>query len=204
MHGDPAMNRLGWMFYRNTPLLQHPFGANWPYGMQMGNSAVFADFIPLMAFLFKPFSPWLLQHFQDFGLWTLICYLLQAFFAWLLLGRISDRLWRKVLATSFFVLAPTFLWRIGGHFQLGAQWVILAALCLYFSPRFRPWLWLLLLTIASLITPILMIMALLIYGAAILKQHLDGELPMSRGVVAVALTGIVLYCFLSCGKRATL
>jgi hypothetical protein len=61
-----------------------------------------------------------------------------------------------------------------------------------FLPRFHPASWLLLLAIASLITPILMIMALLIYGASILKHYLSGNLQILKGTVIAILTGVVL------------
>src|SRR5271165_5894719 len=158
MVGDAGMNLLGWMFFRDAPVLQQPFGANWRYGMKMSSSIVYSDSLPLFAFLFKPVSAALPEHFQYFGLWTLFCFLLQAFFAWKLLERIEDGVgvWPKVLGTLFFVLAPAFLWRIHFHFSLGAHWLILASLYLYLAPRFRAGLWILLLVFATLITPILL------------------------------------------------
>jgi hypothetical protein len=69
MEGDRAMNLLGWMFFRNGPVLQQPFGANWQEGMDISSSIVYTDSISLMAFLFKPFNAWLPERFQYFGIW---------------------------------------------------------------------------------------------------------------------------------------
>lgn len=54
MEGDPATHWLGWQFFRNSPLLQWPLGANPDYGMEIGSSIIFSDSIPLLAFIFKP------------------------------------------------------------------------------------------------------------------------------------------------------
>jgi hypothetical protein len=40
MDGDREMNLLGWIFFRNAPVLQQPFGANWQYGMEISSSTV--------------------------------------------------------------------------------------------------------------------------------------------------------------------
>jgi hypothetical protein len=54
MDGNRADYLLGWMFFRNTPILQQPFGANWPYGMDMSSSIIYPDGAPLMALVLKP------------------------------------------------------------------------------------------------------------------------------------------------------
>src|SRR5262245_21242767 len=137
-------------------MLQQPFGANWQYGMDISSSIVYPDGVPLMALLLKPFQALLPEHFQYFGICILICYLLQALFAWKLLGKITELAWHKVFGTLLFILAPPFLLRLQVHFALGAQWLLLASLYLYFSQRF-PWKsWIVLLVLASLINPYLM------------------------------------------------
>lgn len=188
MQGDGAMNLLGWMFFRNAPILQQPFGANWQYGMDISSSVVYADPVTLMAIFFKPLKALLPEHFQYLGIWILICYLLQSFFAWKLLGRMTDRVWHKVFATLFFVLAPPFVWRLQFHFQLGSHWLLLASLYLYLSPRFRSISWLILLILASLITPYLFAMTILLFGATLAKHCTNGELRIMQGLKTVALT----------------
>jgi hypothetical protein len=54
--GDPAQSWLGWQFFRQAPLVQWPLGANPALGLDLGNTVVFTDSIPLLALLFKPFS----------------------------------------------------------------------------------------------------------------------------------------------------
>jgi hypothetical protein len=192
MHGDHSTYLLGWMFFRNTPILQQPLGANWPYGMEMSNSIVFPDGVPLMALLLKPFKALLPQFFQYFGVWILVCYLLQSLFAWKILDRLTTSVWHKIFGTIFFVLAPPFVFRLSPHFALGSHWLLLAALYLYLSPRIRSGSWILLVTVASLVNPYLLAMTLLFFGAALAKHYTCGELRISQGLKTVAVTGAIL------------
>jgi hypothetical protein len=200
MHGDHATYLLGWMFFRNTPILQQPFGANWPYGMEMSSSIVYPDGVPLMAMVLKPFKAMLPRYFQYFGIWILVCYLLQSFFAWKILDRLTSHVWHKVSGTLFFVLAPPFVFRLSPHFALGSHWLLLASLYLYFSPRLRSKSWILLLVLASLINPYLLAMTLLFFGAALAKHYTSGELSIRQGLKTVALTaGIVAFVMWEAG-----
>ena len=53
--GDPVIHYLGWAFFRDTPWL-FPLGSNPHYGLEIANSIVYSDSIPLLAFLFKPWA----------------------------------------------------------------------------------------------------------------------------------------------------
>jgi len=57
MFGDAAQHYLGWEFFRHTPLLQWPIGANYPLGMELSSSIVFTDSIPIAAYIAKLFNP---------------------------------------------------------------------------------------------------------------------------------------------------
>ena len=192
MTWDRATYLLGWMFFRDTPLLQQPLGANWPYGMEVSSSIVYPDGVPLMAMLLKPFSAVLPEHFQYFGIWILICYLLQAFFAWKILGLVTDRSLHRSVAVLFFVLAPAFTWRLGIHFALGAHWLVLACIYLYLLNRFRWGNWASLLILACLVNPYIFVMALLFFGAALLKRFVSGELSAPAVLKGGTALGLVL------------
>mgnify|MGYP006286010095 CR=1 FL=1 len=111
--GDPAQHYLGWAFYRHSPWT-NPIGLNPDYGMDISSSIVYSDSIPLMAILLKPFSAWLPETFQYLGLWALLCFVLQGYFAYLLIGRMTKEPLLKILGAGFFIFAPAFLWRFGG------------------------------------------------------------------------------------------
>ncbi len=116
--GDPAQHWLGWQFFRYSPLLQWPLGANPNWGMDIGSSIVFTDSIPLLAFIFKPLNALLPDTFQYCGLWILICFLLQSLFAWKLLSLFTQDKWLPLIGSVFFTLAPVFLFRLHAHITL--------------------------------------------------------------------------------------
>lgn len=113
--GDPAFHWLGWEFFRQTPLLQWPLGANPGYGIEISSSIVFSDSIPLLAFIFRPLHSILPTPFQYLGLWLLLCIVLQAWFAWKILSILTTNRWLPLMASLFFAIAPAFLYRFHGQ-----------------------------------------------------------------------------------------
>lgn len=197
-HPDTATTFLGWQFFRQAPLLQFPFGANPAYGLEIATSVVFSDSIPLAAFLFKPLSGVLPAQFQYFGLWLALSFVLQAALAYRLLLRFCQDRTLAVIGSAFFVLAPAFLFRLGGHYSLCGQWVLLAGLCLYFAPRFSPWAWTALLATSALIHFYLLVMVGMIWAAGDLWQRrwrneITARRAATHFVVGAAVTLIVLW-----------
>ena len=184
--GDPVFHFLGWKFFRLAPLLQWPFGANPAYGMGISSSVVFSDSIPLLAFIFKPFNPWLPDPFQYFGLWIFGCFLLQSFFACRLLANATEDKVLQITGSMFFVIAPFFLFRLVGHFALMGQWVILAALCLYFKKEYSDSAWGALLGITALIHFYLLVMVLMIWAADLYQRLMIKEMNYKQTVYAAA------------------
>lgn len=182
---DVATGFLGWQFYRRAPLA-FPLGANPAYGLEMGSSVVFTDSIPLLAFAFKPFAAWLPAAFQYYGLWILLCCMLQSAFAYLLLRRFIDDRRLALTASLFFAIAPVCLVRLDGHFALFGQWLVLGALYLYFSPRWTPWRWSALLVTAALVHFYLLSMALALWIADLWQRCWRSETP-GRAAAAQAL-----------------
>jgi len=166
--GDPAQHYLGWAFYRSSPWT-NPIGLNPDYGMDISSSIVYSDSIPLMAILLKPFSAWLPATFQYLGLWALLCFVLQGYFAYLLIGRITKEPLLKILGAGFFIFAPAFLWRLGVHAAYASHFLILGALVLVFRPSYLGFktknmvAWLTLLCAALLISFYLFVMVLAMY-----------------------------------------
>ena len=78
---DSSDHYIGWEFFRHTPLLQWPIGANYPLGMELSSSIVFTDSIPIAAYIAKLLNPILPTTFQYLGIWIWLCFALQAFFA---------------------------------------------------------------------------------------------------------------------------
>jgi len=191
MKGDPAQHLIGWQFFRSTPLLQWPIGANRAFGMELGSSIVFSDSIPLMAFLFKPFNAILPEQFQYTGIWILICFCLQAYFAWKLLSLfVKDKI-LLIIGCLFFAMAPASVWRLHAHFALFSHWVLLAALYLYFSTRFSKLRWAALLIGGVLIHAYLVVMLLAIASADLVQRRWLKQISTVH-VAGYAFTGLVL------------
>lgn len=129
--GDLSQHYLGWKFFRNAPW-------QWYIGMMnniaypYSESIIFTDSIPLFAVIFKSLSGILPESFQYFGIWGLLCFILQGYFASMILrkflrGNLLCDI-QVILGSLFFVLAPILLRRMYWHTSLGAQWLILLSL----------------------------------------------------------------------------
>ena len=195
MWGDPGTYWIGWQYFRYTPLLQWPMGANPDLGMEIGSSIVFTDSIPLMAFLFKPLSALLPDTFQYTGLWILICFSLQSFFAWKLLSLFTKDKWLPLIGSVFFIIAPIGLWRLGGHYTLFGHWVLLAGLYLYFTKDFSVYRWSGLLAATTLIHAYLLAMVLAIWFADLIQRCCLKHLSILR-TLSCFFAGSIIVAFM--------
>ena len=166
---DPAQHYLGWALFREGPWT-FPIGLNPHNGLNFSNSVVFSDSLPLFSILFKSLRYFLSQPFQYFGLWTLLCFVLQAWFAWKLLGLISESNWLKLFGLGLFLFAPPMLVRVGLWTSLASHFLILAALYLNLRPsqKNRISYWALLILVAALVHFYLLVMVLVLWIASIL------------------------------------
>lgn len=198
MDGDPATHWLGWQFFRQAPFFQWPWGANPAYGMEIGSSIVFTDSIPVMALIFKPLSPWLPETFQYIGIWVLLCFMLQTYFAWKLLSLITPNRWLALVGSAFFAIAPVYMSRLGMHYALFGQWVLVASLYLYRSKQFSLPRWLALLSIVALIHAYLLAMVLAVWMTDLVQRRWTRQITIAR-VGASLLGGLCLVAFVMWG-----
>ena len=125
--GDIYQHYYGWLAFRNE---------SWHFPIGMFNtltypnpvSIIYTDSIPLAAIFFKLLSPILPSDFQYFGLWGMLCFILQAYFSAKIIRIFCDNKYMIVCGTLFFVTSPILLYRLYGHESLAAQWILLAAL----------------------------------------------------------------------------
>lgn len=195
---DPFKDYVGWIFFRNSPWT-FPIGLNPTYGLDFSSSIVFSDSIPLMAFLFKAIRFALPETFQYLGIWTLLCFVLQAYFAWLILGLMTQNKYLKLFACAILVFSPPMLWRVNQHTALVAHFMILAAFYLIFSPvrhskvLDKGVLWGLLLSAAVLTHFSLFVMVAAIWSANLLDQVLLTKLgraqQLKNALIHIALIG---------------
>lgn len=172
---DPTQHYLGWAFYKFGPWT-FPVGLNPNFGMAYSNAIVFSDSIPIFAVLFKVINSIIdiSSPFQYLGMWTFLCFVLQAYFSWLLIGKFSDRFDVRLFGSIILLFAPPLLARIGSHTALAAHFLILIALYLYISKpiKFKNFKWLAVIMIASLTHFYLLVMVLLIWIAKIIDQQI--------------------------------
>jgi hypothetical protein len=133
---DPVQYWLGYTVFKAAPWSWPP-GLNPDWGLEVGSSIFYSDSIPLLAFLFKALHP-VADVAQYWGLWLFACGALQAVVAWKLVGLVTPHPLPRLAAAALFALSPTMLNRLGGHFALGAHFLLLAGLYLNLT-RAAPW-----------------------------------------------------------------
>jgi hypothetical protein len=132
--GDPALYYIAWGEFRQDPSVNWPLTFTTRLGFPIGQSIALLDPIPLWAMLLKPFSRLLPPTFQYFGLYAIVTFALQFYFAAKLFLLLIGRNFLSVLLPSlFFLTAPPATMRMGYHFGLVSQWLIIAAIYLYFK-----------------------------------------------------------------------
>jgi hypothetical protein len=152
---DPGSELIAFNNFRHTPwhfpIIGQLEGGDYPTVTGIGMT----QSVAWLGVLFKTISNWLPVEFQYFGLWYLLCFMLQGWFGLKLIKNIdaahvrsemydvrtfrgtSETVHRSSnivhqLATLFLLIAPPFLFRTG-HIVLFCHFFILAALSLYFS-----------------------------------------------------------------------
>ena len=131
--GDSGWHWINWLFFRETSIFQFPIFENYNYGMELSSSIAINDSLPIMALIFKPLSFILPFDFQYFGLWILICFILQGQLGLILLRKVTNNEFLSLLGACFFILAPPFLWRLWGHYSLMAHWLIILGIIIFYS-----------------------------------------------------------------------
>lgn len=198
---DPVQYWLGYTFFKRAPWTWPP-GLNPDWGLEIGSSVFYSDSIPLLAFAFKALHP-VVEVAQYWGMWLFACGALQAVMAWRLVGLVTPHPLPRLAGAALFALSPTMLNRLGGHFALGAHFLLLAGLYLCLT-RARPWVrlvqWAGLVLAASLIHSYLLPMVAGLWasdwlGRAIARDRrgvaLALELPLvpGAGVLGLWLAG---------------
>lgn len=136
---DIIQHYSGWLAFRNSDWT-FPLGLASDMACGEGTYISFTDSIPWVAIICKLLRRVLPETFQYFGLYALLCYMLQATAGYLLTFRKSRNVLYSLLGGGLFVFAPIFLERSLRHTALGSQWLLLFAVYLWLLHRDRP-LW---------------------------------------------------------------
>lgn len=191
---DTSSHYLAWESFRGTSWHQWPIGANPAYGSDAPGTIVLADSIPVAAILFKSFDRVLPADFQYFGIWLFSCFILQAWFAYKLMGRFSDDPWLRLLGAGFFATASIFLLRAYLHPALAGQWILLAAIYFCFDVRLRRRAWCCLLVFAVLVHAYLFAMAAALWLTDVIGRviHRSEKAKPALQHVLIVLFAVVL------------
>lgn len=193
MSGDPAQHWVGWEFFRNSPMMQWPIGKNTAYGLELNNSIVYTDSIPIFAVLFKLLSPVLPDTFQYTGIWLLSCFILQGVFGYLLVNKLTNNTVFSVISSVLFVIAVPFIQRTGGHFALSAHWLILSSLLMYFTRGYSGKRWLVIILLTSWVHAYLLAMVLAVWLVDGVNKVYRKELTAERFVKISIKIGVAIY-----------
>ena len=170
---DMTLEYLGWAFYRYGSWT-FPVGLNPNFGLDISSSIIYSNSLPLFALVFKPFSGLLGEPFQFWGIWILVCFVLQAWMAWKLLGLITKDVWIKSFATGLLLFSPPMFSQIGFHNSTVGHFPILAALYLILRPNQdkRVLWWSLLLPCTLMIHPYTFAMLVALWLAYLLDKFI--------------------------------
>ncbi len=154
LSGDMAQSFVGWLFFYKQPW-QLPWSSLPTYAPALSVSIALTDSQPWFAFLMKLLLPKVEDPLQISGLWFLLCFVLQAFFARAISQKVLKGHFEQVLLCLLLSFSPILFYRVG-HASLCAHWLILAAFNMVLAQEYSYLTlgkWWLLLFIASLTHP---------------------------------------------------
>lgn len=128
--GDPSQHYSGWNYFRYTPW-NFPFGQFY-YDDNIVASIAFTDSNPILSILFKSISDYISKDFQFFGIWILICAVLQSFFIWSIFSLYTRNKYILFLSSVLMMFIPAWMMRVP-HVNLMAFFIPIAGI--YFSLR---------------------------------------------------------------------
>lgn len=128
--GDLTQHYIGWIFFRNSDW-HMPFGLIDGLLGDISFSCMYTDSIPIFALFFKLLSPILPTTFQYFGLWGLLCFILNGAFSALLIYKFNKNPIFCLLGSIIYILCPAVLHRMYGHEALAGHFIIILAMILW-------------------------------------------------------------------------
>ncbi len=128
---DLKQHFWGWLFFKNDSWF-FPLGNFESLSYPNKISVIYSDSIPLAAIIFK-FVLKLFNYsgeFQFFGLWGLLCYILQSYFGFIISRKFFKSNILSLISGILFCLIPAFCAKMFLHTALASHWVILYVLSL--------------------------------------------------------------------------
>ncbi len=198
---DLTQHYLGWLSFRNSPWM-FPIGMTTELTYPFKTSVIFTDSIPLFAVLFKTFRFLLPKPFQYFGIWGLLCFILQGVISEKILKQFLNSKIQIFIASLLFVISPIMLRKMFIHTALAAHWLLLLGLYAFikeFSIKKQCILWTLIAVLSSSTHIFFVAMNGFIIAGLTLKMLLNNKpekkdfypiiLYLTSSVVTIALLG---------------
>lgn len=185
LEGDSATHLYGLLYFIRDPWTL-PLGKVFSYGEGFSTSIVYTDSIPLLALVLKLFATIARTYpiFQPFGLWILLCFILQAYASFKLAKLLIPDRMACFLIAFLTCLSPPFLDRGFGHDSLMAHWLIIWALLLVLREKNRQasllLSWPLLLVISLGVHPYIFLMCLALWAVANIHVLLIRASPVGK------------------------
>lgn len=198
---DIFLHQIGFEFFRNDTW-RCPLGSFKNYSYPFGSSVVYTDSIPLFAIFFKLFDFILPQSFQYFGLWGILCFMLNGGISALIIRRYTSNLAAVFIGSIFIIYSPNVIWRMFGHTSLAGQWIILLAILVwcykdYFRElKVRLLIWIFLTTLAVTIHPYFALMILIMMCGFIIDDYLENKSIKRIGAIfgcSILTAGLVFW-----------
>jgi hypothetical protein len=188
--GDWAQHFIGWQFFRKS-IWKWPLGAFDEFWYPIGTSVVYTDSLPLVAIPLKLVGADLPDRFQYIGFSFLANFVLQGVFGALLMRCFMSRISVQAVGAAFMVVTPVLLARVEQD-TLTAQWLLLAALWMYFRDAdvrraYMPWT--VLTGVGALVHPYLCAMVLMLALAYYARSYI------ARSLKPVALVSHLVLIF---------
>ncbi len=132
--GDIYQHYVGWEGYR-VGSWKFPIGLTDTVSYPTDISVIYTDAVPIVAFIFKLISFMLPKTFQYFGLYGLLCFILNGVLSARIIKKYTDSKLIIILSSILFVVVPVLLSRVFYHTALGSQFLIILALSTIFLYR---------------------------------------------------------------------
>jgi hypothetical protein len=129
--GD-GTSEISWEFFRKQPLIQFPIGLNPNYGLEVSSTLAFDGQLPLMSLFFHPLSSVLPERFQYLGIYLLMTFALNYYFAKKIFLELKLNHLNSTIASIALSTSPVILNRIveNTHYGLTSAFIIFIAFLL--------------------------------------------------------------------------
>lgn len=197
---DIITHYAGWEAYRDYKWA-FPLGYTDNMAHGQGFFISFTDSIPWVAIAFKLINGILPKTFQYLGLFTLLCYILQTVAAYMIIKYKTDSTCYSLIGSILFSFAPILMERAFRHTALGAQWLILFSMYLYFlhkdTPAFKNHIWQALLMVLSIgihpyFLPMIACFALLCVSEDVKNKKYKNALVFPAQIGVTYLAGYII------------